>query len=271
MTIGNSNNLNDAGDLKSQLLNLERQLISFKIIDRQGINRGIIKDIYYDSDGDINLLLELANVRDKLSLRRLRCEDIRQVDIEDKSIVSNLSEEQLEDLSIYQPVPTHIKDALSESSDYNEGDINPNSNIAQQSVAPENIKLSLLEEKLKVIRHKHKVGEVVVRKQVETRIAKIPLRREKLIIERIGKNPEQLTELIISEEKVDGFNYDELEPASQQVNTAKSKYASLEKARTIIETIEHLSSIDKPKIRLEIITTNSDLQKQYQEICDRNL
>ena len=270
MTIGNSNNLNNAEDLKSQLSNLERQLISFKIIDCQGTSRGTIKDIYYDSDGNINLLIELADIENKLSLRRLEYQDICQIEIENKSLVSSLSHQQLEDLPIYQPVPNHIKDDL-ESSNYNDYGMNSNSDISQSSADSENIKLSLLEEKLKVTRQKHKLGEVVVRKKVETRIAKIPLRREKLIIERIGKNPEQLTEVIISEDKIDGFNYDELEPANVQPQTAKTKYISLEKAQSIIETIAALSPTGKAKIRLEIVTNDSDLQQQYRDICARDL
>ena len=267
MTI--SNNFNDAEDLKSQIIGLEQQLISFKIIDRQGINRGIVKDIYYDADGNLNLLLELADISDRLSLRRLGHEDICQVDTRQKSIVSSLSHQQLENLPIYQPVPPKIKNALAESSKFDDCEMNPQSNL-QPSSESENIKLSLLEEKLRVVRHKHKVGEVVVRKQVETRIAKIPLRREKLIIERIGKNPQQLTEVVISEEKVNGFNYDELEPANSQLNAAKSKYVSVEQAQNILKEIEQLSAINKPKIRIEIINNNSDLQQQYQNICDRN-
>ena len=271
MAIGNSNNLNNAEDLKSQLSNLERQLISFRIADRQGIERGVIKDIYHDANGNINLLLELKNVKDKLSLRRLEYKDICQVNTQDRSIASSLSYQQLEDLPIYQPMPSQIENALEESSNYDDYGMNPNSEISQQSVNPEDIKLSLLEEKLKVIRHKHKIGEVVVRKKVETRVAKIPLRREKLIIERIGKNPEQLTEVIISEDKINGFNYDELEPASSQPSqVAKTKYINLEKAQSIIEAIAALSATEKPKIRLEIIANNSNLQQQYRDICDRN-
>jgi stress response protein YsnF len=37
--------------------------------------------------------------------------------------------------------------------------------------------ISLLEEKLQVSRRKEKVGEVVIRKQFETRMISIPLRR----------------------------------------------------------------------------------------------
>ena len=267
MTISN-NNFDNAEDLKSKIFSLKRELISFKIIDRQGINRGIVKDIYYDADGDLNLLLELADVGERLSLRRLGHEDICQVDVRQKSIVTNLSNQQLECLPIYQPVPPSIKDALAESTQFNDCEMNPHSN-SQSSIDSEDIKLSLLEEKLRVVRQKQKIGEVVVRKQVETRIAKIPLRREKLIIERVGKNPQQLTEVVISEEKIDGFKYDELEPDNSQFHTAKSKYVGIKQAQNILNEIEQLAPTSRLKIRLEIITDSSDLQKLYRNICDR--
>lgn len=71
--------------------------------------------------------------------------------------------------------------------------------------SPESYQISLLEEKLQVAHRKQKVGEVVIRKQVETRMINIPIRREKLIVERIGENPEQLTEVVVAEETVNGF------------------------------------------------------------------
>ena len=267
MTFSNSN-ISDSEQLKSQLSYLEKRLVNFKIVDRQGINRGKVKDIYYDSDGDLNLLLELADLNNKLGLRRVSHKDICQLNIEDKLIISNLSYQQIEDLPIYQPVPPHIKDALAESPEYNDCEMNPNLDRLEKSKPFQSTKISLLEEKLQVTRRKEKVGEVVVRKQVETRIVKIPIRKEKLIIERIGKNPERLTEIVIHEEKVNGFGYDEVEN-NNQLHSIRSQYLNLEQAQNILADMAHSTSTDSPKIRIEIITNNSELEQSYQDICDR--
>lgn len=40
--------------------------------------------------------------------------------------------------------------------------------------------------------HKRKVGEVIVRKEIETRIIEVPVRREKLIVEQISPTFKQL-------------------------------------------------------------------------------
>ncbi len=127
----------------------------------------------------------------------------------------------------------------------------------------------MLEEKLQVTRHKQKIGEVIVRKQIETKLVQIPIRREKLIIERVGKNTERLTEVVINDEKVNGFGYDEIESDNHQLYTIVSKHIDLEKAQSLLADIAHSSSTNNPKIRIEIITNNSEVKQKYQDICDR--
>ena len=52
--------------------------------------------------------------------------------------------------------------------------------------------ISLLEERLVIDSQKRKVGEVIVRKEIETRIVEVPVRREKLIVEQISPTFKQL-------------------------------------------------------------------------------
>ena len=143
-----------------------------------------------------------------------------------------------------------------------------NNNNQQQSSSSEVYQIPLLEEKLQVARRKVKVGEVIVRKQVETRMVKIPLRREKLIVERIGKNPELLTEVVIGEEKVNGFTYEDLGD-TESLNITKSSFLGLPTAHELLEAIAQLSSIGNTRVRLEIVTNCAEQQTKYQNICDR--
>jgi hypothetical protein len=130
--------------------------------------------------------------------------------------------------------------------------------------------ISLLEEKLQVVRRKEKVGEVVIRKQVETRMVSIPLRREKLIVERVGENPEQLTEVIIAEETVNGFKSNELDN-SNGLSFNKTHFLSLSTAQDLLTAISQLSSASNSKIRLEIVTNCSENKtlSELKNICDR--
>lgn len=139
----------------------------------------------------------------------------------------------------------------------------------QQSTLSEVKTITLLEEQLQVNRSKQKVGEVIIRKRVETHMVQVPIRQEKLIIERIGKNPEKLAEVVIEEEKVNGFTYKELE-STESIHITKSSYLQPQTAQELLESIAHLtSSAERTKIRLEIVATCSEHQLEHQNICDR--
>ena len=131
----------------------------------------------------------------------------------------------------------------------------------------ENYDISLLEEKLVVKRQKHKLGEVIVRKEVETRTIHIPIRREKLIVEKVGVTTEHLTEVNLSEERVNGVKFGELNNA-QDIYQAQSNFVSLQQLKDLLARIPDRSGSENIKLRLEIITDNPQSQQVYQNICD---
>lgn len=59
--------------------------------------------------------------------------------------------------------------------------------------------IPLLEERLVVRRQRHKVGEIIVRKVVETRMIQVPIRRERLVIEQISPERRELASIDLSE------------------------------------------------------------------------
>lgn len=138
----------------------------------------------------------------------------------------------------------------------------------QQSADSNLDKIPLFEEKLLVNHHQQKVGEIIIRKQVETRMIQVPIKREKLIVERIGKNPELLTEVIIKEDKVNGFSFEELRN-NNNLHSTKSKYLELSTAQELLDAIAHLGSADKAMVRLEIVTKCLEQQIEHQSICDQ--
>lgn len=133
---------------------------------------------------------------------------------------------------------------------------------------PDTYQISLLEEKLQVARRKEKVGEVVIRKEVETRIVKLPIRREKLVVEKIGENAELLTEVIVGEETVNGFKYSELEN-NDRLSVNQSRFISLSTARELLAAIDKIDPSASSRIRLEVITNsnNPELQSEIETIC----
>lgn len=65
--------------------------------------------------------------------------------------------------------------------------------------------IRLLGERLVVDRSKRKVGEVIVRKEIETRIIQVPVRYEKLIIEQVSPERKQLVEINLGQAEVTGI------------------------------------------------------------------
>ena len=131
--------------------------------------------------------------------------------------------------------------------------------------------VKLYEEKLKVTRRQQKIGEVIVRKQVETRMVQIPISREKLIVERVGQNPERLTEVVISEGKVNGFKYDQLNHQDNTLHTSTSQYLEVATAQQLLEAIANLNSASQVRVRLEIVSNDAQDSTEHQRLCDRHI
>jgi hypothetical protein len=82
---------NIINDLEFQLSESGEKLISYRVIDRQGISRAVVRDIYYDNDNELNLLIELADPNNQLVLRKLVNSQFRQLDLDNQLILTNLS------------------------------------------------------------------------------------------------------------------------------------------------------------------------------------
>lgn len=136
--------------------------------------------------------------------------------------------------------------------------------------ASEAYQIHLLEEKLQIARHKQKVGEVVIRKEVETRMVQVPIRREKLIVERIGSHPEKLTEVVIGEEKVNGFGYDELTDGAN-LDLTRSNFVSLSEAQELLAEISKTSPESSIKIRLDLFSSSAEDSVRLKSICEQQI
>jgi stress response protein YsnF len=73
----------------------------------------------------------------------------------------------------------------------------PSPKISAEEVIP------LLAERLVVDRHKRKVGEVVVRKVIETEVIEVVVRREKLIVEQVSPSYKELAVIDLGETSIE--------------------------------------------------------------------
>ncbi len=136
----------------------------------------------------------------------------------------------------------------------------------------------LLEERLIVNRSKWKVGEVVVRKEVETQIVQVPIHREKLIIEQVSPQTRQIAEIDLAQEEVTGVKLTEtpkpdtveqLVPSADSPYTVVGEFFSPKAASHLLEAIALQKHHGCAKVRVELVVDNPELQEAYQTMFDR--
>lgn len=120
----------------------------------------------------------------------------------------------------------------------------------------------LLEERLVVDRSKRKVGEVIVRKTIETRMVEIPVRREKLIVEQISPENRQLAEIDLGQGEVTGVEltnggYVEGKPV------ISGEFDSPATASQLLDAIAKLHRHGCQKVRVELVLEDEKLQQTY--------
>ncbi|MDJ0736489.1 MAG: DUF2382 domain-containing protein [Nostocaceae cyanobacterium] len=127
--------------------------------------------------------------------------------------------------------------------------------IQPPPIAEEKI-VSLLGERLLINRSKRKIGEVVVRKKVETRLVQVPIRREILVVEKIGKEVEKLAEIDLGEEENSGVEINHI-PGNGSNYHVFSEFVSPQEAREILDRIAREPKHGCVKVRIELVVENS--------------
>lgn len=137
--------------------------------------------------------------------------------------------------------------------------------------------IRLLGERLIVGRSKRKVGEVIVRKEIETRMIQVPVRREKLIIEQVSPEHKQLAEIDLGEEEISGVELTAAEMSETKMPVARSEneltvtgeFSSPKIASLLLNAIALERRQGCKKVRLEIVVEDVERQKSYQEWIER--
>ncbi|BAU09797.1 hypothetical protein LEP3755_02720 [Leptolyngbya sp. NIES-3755] len=124
--------------------------------------------------------------------------------------------------------------------------------------------IQLLEERLVVRSHKRKVGEIVVRKEIETHMVEVPVRREKLIVERVEPGYERIAELTIGESYSNGTVAN-----GHKAGTVSGEFHSPRVARDLLDAIARTPDHDCAEIRIEITLKDSKHRETYQSWFDR--
>ncbi len=123
--------------------------------------------------------------------------------------------------------------------------------------------ISLLEERLMVHLDRHKIGEIIVRKEVETQIIQVPIRREKLIVEQIAPEYKQIAIIDLGRDSL--TTNAEVIPDHQvsehivSEHIVKREFESVRLASQFLEAIAHLSDIGSVSIKIEIKAADTSI------------
>lgn len=130
--------------------------------------------------------------------------------------------------------------------------------VREETVIP------LLEERLRVDYTRRKLGEVVVRKTIGTRMVQVPVRYERLHIEQISPEARQLAEVDLSQ----GNGSDlELTEGMAPEAVVTGEFASLRLASQVLYELGKTLQQCK-RVRVEIELQDANLQDTYQEWID---
>lgn len=112
--------------------------------------------------------------------------------------------------------------------------------------------ISLLEERLVIDSQKRKVGEVIVRKEIETRIVEVPIRREKLIVEQVSPTFKQLA--VVDLGQIHETEFDQIAAAqASSLDPAAHKFDDTNAAIQFLEAIASKSSNSQQTVHISVV------------------
>ncbi|MEA5596176.1 DUF2382 domain-containing protein [Rivularia sp. UHCC 0363] len=282
-----TDNKNDSNQKSSKVVDLLEKLRSkvknFDVVDQQGRFIGKVKDLMVNPNRQLNFVIEKTSQNHQTNLLLLNGKLVRKIEPKIQRVFLHIDESQLTQLPEYierKNQVNNMTDNLNSQQpiDYKEHSAtieNPEADRLTQSqfVEAEEDIIRLLGERLVVERSKRKIGEVIIRKEIETRMIQIPVRREKLIIEEPGIEPKRLAEIDLGEEEI---SHDELTPGANLIGsnfegglTVTAEFDSPKVASLILNAIQLEKNHGCKKVRVSILVEDEEKQQKYQEWFNR--
>jgi len=264
------------------------KLQTFTVKDNKGLLVGKIKDVYFDANGQLNFVVAgLGSENTRIFIVSIKL--LKKVDYHQKALFLSINSDQADLLPGVSPAGRQsLENASEPHSEFNNSELtNPStvmSNLTDADRTDENLEtdedeenfdivdqevIRLLEERLVINRSKRKVGEVIVRKEIETRMVQVPIQWEKLIVEQVGDDPKVLAEIDLGEGSITGIDLTEIK-SDRQEPTVKAEFTSVQKASKILNSIASQPRHGCVKVRLEIVLENKQLEDTYQKWLTEN-
>lgn len=259
--------------ISTLLENLKNKVRNFVVIDRQNQLVGEVRDLIVDANRQLNLVISKQvnqQVVDRHRLFRLRSQRIKKIDSGNQSVFIDIEKSEIEYMPEYLETATPGDQQLS---------VSPTEQVSETATMPiesaieeENI-IRLLEERLVVGSIKHKVGEVIVRKQIETRMVQVPVRREKLIVEQVSPEHQQLAEIDLGQGEISGLELTETEgwevATFDDGLTVSGEFSSPKIASLLLNAIALERKHGCKQVKVAIHVEDESQQQKYQEWFNR--
>jgi stress response protein YsnF/sporulation protein YlmC with PRC-barrel domain len=278
---------NSDSQTSTSLADLRNKVKGFAVFDQQGQLVGVVHDLVVDANRRLNLVISNQVNQETLeygqqlagkhpSFFRLQSQKIKKIDKPAKSVFIDLNKSEIEYMPEYLEAETPGEGVLSEKSTEQPVDSqttnNPVEPVNLEEATEEQI-IRLLEERLVVESSKRKIGEVIVRKQVETRMIQVPVRREKLIVEQISPEQKQLAEIDLGQEEISGIELTDTERLEvthfNSGLTVSGEFSSPKTASLLLNAIALEQNHGCTQVRVTIAVEDESHQKKYQEWFDR--
>jgi hypothetical protein len=273
---------------------------NFAVRDSQGELVGEVRDVQLTSDRQLLFVVSLPDAHRGFRLVSLTSQSIHSIDSQSRALLSHLSAAEIAQLPEYslsqagatvpstlpsKPVTLPFESGSKLNSPQSSNSISnpmesftdstPNQNSLNLPLegdrlddinAPRIVEeeaIRLLEERLVVDRSKHKIGEVIVRKAVETHIVEVPVRREKLIVEQISPEHRQLAEIDLSHGDLSAVELANAMSADSQQAVVRGEFVSPGAASQFLDAIAKTHRHGCEKIQVEIVLSDPKLQETY--------
>ncbi|HEY9807886.1 MAG TPA: DUF2382 domain-containing protein [Halomicronema sp.] len=247
--------VNGSEGLSGRIEQFRSRLNNLLVKDSNGQKLGVVKDVFLAPNGEINLVVSQIDAGENSRQFLLNTNLIKKIDYATRCLLINVTGEYLEQLGESSPT------LLTENSSFSENNDKQLEFDGQETIR-------LLEERLVVERKKQKVGDVIVRKEIETRMVQVPVRREKLIVEQISPEHKQLAEIDLGEGEITGLDFSDI-TSLESGPVVRGDFVSPQVAARILKAIAAQPRHGCAKVRIELVLHDSEVRDNYQEWFDR--
>ncbi|MEA5514295.1 YsnF/AvaK domain-containing protein [Nodularia sp. UHCC 0506] len=284
-----ANNLKQAKEqtnIQPLLETLKNKIQDFSVSDRQGQIVGKVKDLILDANRRLNLVIAQqvsqknsinSGTSDVISHRLvlLLSQKINKIDNFTRSILLDIDKLEVEYMPEYLEAAPDNQKTVNKLTEANKNDQMIKNKIEKANtveVDEEDI-VRLIEERLIADHKKRKIGEVIVRKEIETRMVQVPVRREKLIVEQVSPENKQLAEIDLSQGEIAGIELmagERLEGTMIDGHlTVHGDFSSPKIASLLLNAIALEQNHGCQQVKITITVKDESLQQKYQEWFER--